>query len=90
MIAAFRRCSDFQAQYLACPAFVPGVAWSDQLSFWRAGYPRITVTDTAFYRYPHYHRDTDAADRLDYRRMAAVVAGLSRTMCVLAGCADDR
>jgi hypothetical protein len=33
------------------------------------------LTDTALYRYPHYHSNSDTADRLDYERMARVVTG---------------
>ncbi len=34
------------------------------------------VTDTAFYRYPHYHEETDTPDKLDYNNLARVVTGL--------------
>jgi hypothetical protein len=34
------------------------------------------ITDTAFYRNPHYHTSTDTPDILDYRRMAMVVQGV--------------
>jgi hypothetical protein len=43
------------------------------------------VTDTAPYRYPHYHEKTDTPDRLDYGSMARVVAGLARVVEDLAG-----
>ena len=66
-------------------AIVPGVSWSDQLSFWREGYPAVMVTDTAFYRYRHYHSATDTPDRIDYARMARVVEGLAKAVAVLAG-----
>lgn len=82
---AFRASSDFPVEKLAAPAIVPGVSWSDQLSFWRAGYPAVMVTDTAFYRYAHYHRATDTPDRLDYPRMARVVEGLTGAVARLAG-----
>ena len=36
------------------------------------------ITDTAPFRYPHYHEATDTPDKLDYERMARVVAGVSR------------
>jgi Zn-dependent M28 family amino/carboxypeptidase len=81
---AFRAHCDFPAERLAAPAFLPGVAWSDQLSFWRAGYPGVMVTDTALYRYPHYHRATDTADRLRYPEMAQVAQGLARALAALA------
>jgi len=83
--AAFRKHSDFPAEQLASPAFVPGVAWSDHLSFWRAGYPAVMVTDTAFYRYPHYHRASDTPDKIRYPEMARVVQGLAKAIAALAG-----
>lgn len=76
-IAAFRSSTDFPAQSLAAPAWLPGIAWSDQISFWRAGYPALMVTDTAFFRNPHYHTPFDTPDTLDYAAMARVVAGLA-------------
>ena len=81
---AFRAHSDFPAERLAAPALVPGLSWSDHLSFWRAGYPALMVTDTAFYRYAHYHQPTDTPERLDYARMARVVEGLARALQALA------
>lgn len=43
------------------------------------------VTDTAFYRNPHYHTRRDTAERLDYRAMARVAQGLALATLVLAG-----
>jgi hypothetical protein len=31
----------------------------------------LMVTDTALYRYAHYHRATETPDKLDYRRLAS-------------------
>jgi Zn-dependent M28 family amino/carboxypeptidase len=84
VFAAFRRSSDFPAEKLAAPALVPGIAWSDQLSFWREGYPAAMVTDTAFHRYRHYHLPTDTPEKLDYARMAQVVEGLAGMLETLA------
>jgi Zn-dependent M28 family amino/carboxypeptidase len=83
MVRAFRSSSDFPVEHLASPAAVPGVALSDHLSFWRAGYPALMVTDTAFYRYTHYHSASDTPDRIDYRRMARVVDGLAKAIALL-------
>lgn len=85
VVAAFRARSDFPAEMLASPGIVPGVSWSDQRSFWREGYPALMVTDTAFYRNPHYHRATDTPDRIDYARMGRVVAGLAKAVIAVAG-----
>ena len=83
-VRAFRDHSDFPAEQVATLAFVPGVAWSDHLSFWREGYRALMVTDTAFYRYPYYHTPLDTADRLDYSSMARVTAGLAGAIASLA------
>ena len=58
------------------PAFVPGVDFSDHSSYWDAGFSAVMVTDTAFYRNPHYHRAGDTAERLDALAMAKVVQGI--------------
>ncbi len=87
-VEAFRRVSTFPSESLATFSFVPGVSWSDQLSFWRAGYPALMVTDTAFYRYPWYHTAQDTPEKLDYARMALVVEGLCQAIITLAN--DER
>ncbi|MEW6332788.1 MAG: M28 family peptidase [Thermodesulfobacteriota bacterium] len=56
--------------------FVPGVDFSDHRSFWKMGYPAVMVTDTAFYRNPNYHRETDRIDTLDFNRLSALLEGL--------------
>ena len=60
------------------PRFIPGVDYSDHMNYWDRGYPAVMVTDTAFYRNPHYHGAGDTPATLDYQRMAAVVAGVYR------------
>jgi hypothetical protein len=84
MVEAFRVHSDFPLEWLAIPSLLPGVGWSDQRSFWRQGYPGVMVTDTAFYRYPHYHSPQDTAEKLDYEALARVTHGLARTVSALA------
>ena len=66
------------------PPILPGVSWSDHWAFWQAGYPALMVTDTAPYRYPWYHAPGDTPDRLDYDRLARVVAGLEAMLAELA------
>jgi Peptidase family M28 len=84
VVEAFRAASNFPSEKLAAPAIVPGIGWSDQLSFWREGYDAAMVTDTAFHRYRHYHQPTDTPEKLDYARMASVVEGLAGTLESLA------
>jgi Zn-dependent M28 family amino/carboxypeptidase len=52
---------------------VTGVDFSDHASYWVHGYRAVMVTDTAFYRNPHYHERSDTPETLDYQRMAQVV-----------------
>ncbi len=51
---------------------VPNVLRSDHAPFWKAGIPALMWTDTAEFRNPHYHRESDTPDTLDYAFMAEV------------------
>ena len=83
-IESFRKHAKFPSEGLAAPSFLPGIAWSDHWSFRKHGYPAVMITDTAFYRYPHYHRASDTPDKLDYERMARVTLGLAEMLNELA------
>ena len=63
-------------QSLAAPSVVTGVDFSDHRSYWAQGFPALMITDTAFFRNPHYHEATDTPETLDYMRMAQVVDGV--------------
>lgn len=76
LVSAFKKHSEFPVESLATFEFIPGVAWSDHLSFWQEGYPAVMVTDTAFYRYEPYHTEKDTPEKLNYSAMAKVVEGL--------------
>src|SRR5437870_5352600 len=83
-IASFRKHARFPSEGVAAPAAIPGVSWSDHWSFRKHGFPAIMVTDTAFYRYPHYHLPSDTPEKLDYERMARVTLGLAAMLRDLA------
>lgn len=87
---AFKARTPFPIEAAPAPEALPGVGWSDQWAFWRAGYPAIMVTDTAPYRYPWYHTEHDTPDRIDYERLAQVVDGLEHVISVLAGGATGK
>jgi hypothetical protein len=74
--AVFRRHATMRCEIGALPEDIPGIAWSDQWSFWRFGYEAIMVTDTALFRNPHYHQRSDLPDTLDYARLAQTTEGL--------------
>jgi len=52
--------------------WVPDVRRSDHAPFWDEGFPAILVTDTSFFRNPHYHRPEDTLDTLNVPFTAAV------------------
>ena len=43
------------------------------------------VTDTAPFRYAHYHTAEDTPDKVDHERLARVVSGLEKVIRELAG-----
>ena len=61
-----------------------GADLSDHLNYWVAGFPAFMITDTAFLRNPNYHRASDTAVTLNYRRLAGVVDGVLSTVVHLA------
>ena len=89
LAAAFRANSDFPLETAATFAFVPGVSWSDHRSFWRQGYRAVMITDTAFYRYRHYHQPSDTPDKLAYPELTRVTSGLFAAFLELARAGID-
>ncbi len=85
LVGAFRRHTRFPCEWVAAPGWIMGIGWSDHWAFWREGYPALMVTDTAPFRYPHYHARSDTPDKLNYPAMARVVSGLMKATSDLAG-----
>lgn len=83
VIHHFRTSASFPSQGVALPNWVPGVGWSDHWSFWQHNYPALMVTDTALFRYPHYHTTEDTPDKINYDHLARVVSGLEAVIVKL-------
>jgi Zn-dependent M28 family amino/carboxypeptidase len=83
-LGSFRHHSAFPSEGVAAPGRMMGIHWSDHWSFWQEGYAAVMVTDTALFRYPHYHASTDLPDKIDYECLARVVAGLAKVTVDLA------
>ncbi|MFA7340243.1 MAG: M28 family peptidase [Candidatus Obscuribacterales bacterium] len=79
-LRSFRAGVKFPSQGISLPEFISGVRFSDQDSFWRFGYPALMITDTANYRYPHYHDKQDTPEKLNYEKLAEVLIGLIRVV----------
>ncbi len=84
VIESFRRHAQFPSHGGAIPGNVAGVGWSDHWSFWQEGYQAVMITDTALFRYPYYHRPEDTPDKLNYDKMAHVIAGVAAVIAELA------
>ena len=64
---------------------IPHTRRSDHASFWDAGYSAIMLTDTANFRNPHYHRETDTMDTLNLQFLSSVAATVTATILHIAG-----
>jgi len=84
VVGIFRSQAAVPSQGISAPAGMEGIDQSDHASFWAFGYPALLVSDTSFFRYPHYHTRHDTLDKLDFRRMAGVVEGLAPVIRELA------
>jgi Peptidase family M28 len=62
---------------------IPAVRLSDHAPFWDAGYPALMVTDTSFFRNPHYHGSTDTLETLNLDFMGKVCEGVIRAVLAL-------
>lgn len=83
VIGTFRETTQFPSEGGALPGVLPGISWSDHWAFWQSGFPALMVTDSAPYRYPHYHTREDTPDKVDAGRTARVAVGLERVVAQL-------
>jgi hypothetical protein len=76
---AFQKNRDLPVIKLTVPLggwLMPSVRLSDHGPFWDQGYKAVMITDSAFYRNPHYHLPSDTMEKLDYKFMAELVESL--------------
>ena len=81
---AMRGASALPVESINAPSFVPGVDFSDQLYYWKHGFPAVMITDTAFLRNANYHQTTDLPETLDYPRLGMAVQGVECAVRTLA------
>ena len=84
-VDVFRNNCVFPSEGVAALEIIPGIGWSDHWAFWKFGYKALMVTDTAPFRNPHYHLETDTIETIDYASMARIVSGLEAVISHLAG-----
>jgi hypothetical protein len=68
-----------------CGEALPHTRRSDHASFWDANYPAVMLTDTANFRNPHYHQETDTIETLDVRFLVGVIDTVTAVTVELAG-----
>jgi len=86
VLRGFRKNTDLPVESLFLPfngRLLPETRLSDHASFWDAGLPALTVTDTAFFRNPNYHLPSDTIDTLDFTFMAELVKSLELALLEL-------
>jgi hypothetical protein len=76
MVGAFRALVPFPSVGGTAPGIIPGIDWY----FEQVGIPALMITNTAPFRYPHYHTSADSPDKVDYDRLARVVSGLEQVI----------
>jgi Zn-dependent M28 family amino/carboxypeptidase len=79
LFRAFRLNQELPSIKLTVPLsgwLMPSVRLSDHSSFWDQGFKAVMVTDSAFYRNPHYHLPSDTMEKLDFQFMAELVKSL--------------
>jgi hypothetical protein len=77
---SFRSHTAFATIGGVAPVIVRGIGWSDHWSFGQYGFQGVMVTDTAVFRYPHYHEPTDTPDKVDVERLARITKGMERVV----------
>ncbi len=80
VLGPFRQHAEIPTIGGTAPDQFDGVGWSDHWSFAKQGYPAIMITDTALFRYRHYHKVTDTPDKVDYGKLARITLGLEQTL----------
>ena len=76
---AFKKVEGLPSETLTLPAkglILPETRLSDHSPFWDAGYPALLITDTSFFRNPHYHTDSDCIETLDLNFLSKVIEGV--------------
>ena len=77
---SFRTHTSFPTIGGVAPDFIPGIGWSDHWAFAEQGFQAVMITDTAPFRYPHYHQPSDTPDKVDAEKVARVVKGIERVV----------
>jgi aminopeptidase YwaD len=79
VVEAMKTVPGLPVEYIAVPGTGEALyetRLSDHSSFWDHGYEALMITDTSFFRNPHYHQPSDTPQTLDYAFLAKVTLGV--------------
>lgn len=77
------RQSPFPIQGMAAPRWLKDSFRSDHAAFWQCGYPALMITDTANFRYAHYHTPQDTVDKIHFTALARLVTALESSVAAI-------
>jgi aminopeptidase YwaD len=86
VVTAMKTIPGLPVECLAVPGngeSLPPVRLSDHSPFWDHGYPALMISDTSFFRNPHYHQVSDTPQTLDYAFLAQVTEGVGKAATAL-------
>jgi hypothetical protein len=78
--SAFKQIGTIKSHEYIGPTSMPGIDFSDHMSYWRFAFDAMMITDTSFYRNKNYHSATDTMNTLDLNRMAKVIDGIYESL----------
>ncbi|MEZ4885429.1 MAG: M28 family peptidase [Chitinophagales bacterium] len=67
---------NLEVEFIFFPSDASFGGMSDHRNYWKHGYDAVMITDTAFFRNPHYHKVTDTMNTLNFGKMAEVLKGI--------------
>lgn len=68
--------SNLPIEFIFFPSRESFGGMSDHRNYWKYGFEAVMITDTAFFRNPHYHKTSDTIDTLNFEKMSQVVQGV--------------
>jgi aminopeptidase YwaD len=85
-VPAMKSVEGLPVEFLLVPGngeVLPPVRLSDHSPFWDLGWPALIITDTSWFRNPHYHEKTDTIETLDLEFMARIAEGVRRAILLM-------
>ena len=74
------RNASFPTEGMAAPSLLKDTFRSDHAAFWHCGYDALMITDTANFRYPHYHTAEDTVDKINFEMLTRLVGAIEQTL----------